>query len=336
MKLHKIWTCIIFNIMTDTNIEGNIEDNIEDKIEDNNEFIDLSSIKTKNIIDIENNVFQYRSKNYTVYYILKNNKYDAWININDCANKNNNDDIKFVDNFIKNDKNKKDILSHEQILNLYDPTNEKILHNTSFLNSHGFINLMSNGNHKTKKSIKKWLRSDLYLSDKNKPQEDINFELFFDNSTISSYFEKFVVYIGCTGKINGKYFYKYGISERIYKRVFEEHSKTYPNFEILFVQESNNRAKVEKLFGYNLKAIGLHRTHKKYGKELFTTSNKYSINDLINNMKNIIKENELNPFKEFELEIENNKTKLEIKKLEVKEKELEIEKIKLNNGIFNI
>ena len=119
----------------------------------------------------------------------------------------------------------------------------------------------------------------------------LNFNSFYDGTAISSFNNKSVMYIGYIGTIKNESTFKYGLSRKIFKRVHEQHSKSFSRFDLLFVGETDNCENVESLFEKDLKVFHLYRRHTINNKtftELFTISNKYSIDYLINLVLRIV------------------------------------------------
>lgn len=140
------------------------------------------------------------------------------------------------------------------------------------------------------------------------------------------------MYIGYIGEINGKFYFKYGLSKDVFRRDYKEHSKTFGTFEIVFIGETDNSRHVELLFEQDVKILGLHRVYKNYGREFFTVSTKYSIEYFINHMKKLIDENPLSSIIEAKKEYEQIKLNAEVEKsrleLESKKMDLQIEFMK--------
>ena len=198
-------------------------------------------------------------------------------------------------------------------------------------------------NKKLAKEIKKWLDNEVlpalvrHGAYSMQPKK-LEIKSFYDYVTISKFYGKFVVYIGYIGRINKEHVFKYGLSKNMFKRDYEQHSKNFERFEVVYIGETDNCGEVETLFGQDLKVCGLHRTYKKYGTEFFTVSVKHPIEKLIDNMKKLIVDNPLPALKEArdkltlaESKCEGYKQSEELRKLELQFKlsdnyKLELEK----------
>lgn len=167
----------------------------------------------------------------------------------------------------------------------------------------GFFNLIHHSKQKLAEEIKDWLDEEVLPAlakhgSYSIQSKKLEIKCFYDDVTISSFYGKFVVYIGYIGKINGEHVFKYGLSKNMFKRDYEQHSKNFKKFEVVFIGETENCDKVEMLFGQDLKVRKLHRTYKELGTEFFTVSTIHPIENLIDNMKQLIINNPLLSLKE--------------------------------------
>ena len=273
-----------------------------------------SDIDEPNIIDIDNNLFQYQGQIFTVFFIInKSNKWDAWVKLTE------------VTDYLKCENTAKsaNIMHYIDVLKKFGPTSRILPHkDTEFINLVGFMSLIRNtavrGN--TNMDIKEWLKTEvLPLLDEYKSpfqSKELKISSFYSEVLVSNFYEKAVVYIGYIGKINGSFFFKYGLSRHMFERDYEQHSKKFSVFEIVFIGETDNCERIELLFEQELKTLKLYRKYKSYGKEFFTVSTQYSIEFVINNMKNLIDENPLPSI----IEAKNSHEKYKLKtQLESKE-----------------
>jgi len=124
------------------------------------------------------------------------------------------------------------------------------------------MNLIHTSKKKIAKKIRRWLDNQVipalikYGTYSMQPAE-INIKLFYDSVAISIFFGKAVVYIGYVGYINGEHLIKYGLSRNIFKRDYEQHSKTFETFQVVFIGKPIivNKLKIYlrrilKFFGY--------------------------------------------------------------------------------------
>ena len=138
----------------------------------------------------------------------------------------------------------------------------------------------------------------------------LNIKLFYDDNAISFYYGKAVVYIGYIGTIKGEHTFKYGLSRKMFERDYEQHSKFFPRFDVVFIAETDNCEQIESLFEKDLKAFHLYREHvikvkKGTTTEMFTVSSKHSIESLIEHMKKLVQEYKLPAIKEANYKIDN-------------------------------
>ena len=114
------------------------------------------------------------------------------------------------------------------------------------------------------KEIKKWL-DNTFLPTIMKhgsfsiQPKSINVKLFYEMTAISNFFRKAVMYIAYVGKINGEYVFKYGLSRKMFERDYEQHSKHFDKFKVVFIGETDNCEQIENLFDNDLKIYNLHR-----------------------------------------------------------------------------
>jgi translation elongation factor EF-1beta len=179
---------------------------------------------------------------------------------------------------------------------------------------------------------------------------------FFENNDISKYDKKNVIYIGTIGYYMHEFLLKFGKTSDVIKRTGSEHKYTFGDqFKVLFVIETDNKDKVEKIFEKYIASKELDVVLNFKGKprtELFVTSNMFQIEDSILLLKKIIEENQLDSIKEkdaiiekLEYKVENNlsllieKEKTKQAQLAFKLKKIETKFIKheqKNNNMDNI
>ncbi len=170
------------------------------------------------------------------------------------------------------------------------------------------------------------------------------------NKNVSDYDNKNVFYMAYVGTINGEDIYKYGISSQIYARDYKEHRNIFQIFRLFCIEETDNTAKIEKLFEKEMHVRNLHRNltmdNKKHT-ELYTTSVEYPLDKIIKLVTDIITNNPLPVIKrandkikeltnnsditklnlEYQIKLEDTKQKeiqYKMKELEFKTRELEL------------
>ena len=180
---------------------------------------------------------------------------------------------------------------------------------------------------------------------------------FYDTNNIADYIDLNVTYIGIIGLHNGGILAKYGMSSRVFERDYNEHKKTFGSqFKIVHVEHTDNNIIVEDMFKKTIQTKNLNielEFNGKNQKELFLTSDTFTIDDAIQCMHNIANNNQIKAVKDRddkikELTYQNDKyiivekekteqekertkqAEYEFKKVEVAEKEnTERERIKL-------
>jgi hypothetical protein len=177
--------------------------------------------------------------------------------------------------------------------------------------------------------------------------KEINFPKFYDNYAISNFYNKAVLYIAYVGFINREHVFKYGLSRNMFKRDYQQHSKFFYQFDIVLILKTDN-IKLIKKFENDLKVYNLHRVIKIKNRscnELFTITNKYNIDYLIEHITNLVDKYPLPAIKSAQdkiNELQSNLSIIEsnnrIKELESQYKlsdnyqiELEIQKIQSEN-----
>lgn len=167
---------------------------------------------------------------------------------------------------------------------------------------------------------------------------------FYIENNISEFIGLNVVYLGIIGIYNG-ILIKFGKSNRVFDRDYKEHKKTFGDqFKIICVIHTDNNTVIEKIFKQLIKSKGNSidlQFNGKTQKELFTTTQMFTINDAINELEKIAESNPLKAIKdrddkikelsykyESNIGIEKEKTKQAEEK--TKQLELEIRLLELN------
>jgi hypothetical protein len=153
--------------------------------------------------------------------------------------------------------------------------------------------------------------------------------IFWAENSISDYDNKNVIYIGYIGIINNEPVYKFGKSEQVYTREFEQHQKTFEIFKMKHIEVCDNMSFIEKEFKKELKTKNLTRIleiNSKNQTELFITNSQNDINKIIQILKDLVIKYPSQIVKDSKEEIEKIKNIYEIDKLN-----LEIEYLKKEN-----
>lgn len=320
---------------------------ILEKIESDSESSE-SEEDNESIISIEENLFQYDGTQFTSFFIENQGEWDIWVKAKEVADFL---EYKKTRNAIKRHVEYENKISYEKLLKLLGAPRKDLPKNldkqTIFINMSGFFNLIHGSKQKIAKEIKRWIDNEVlptlmrYGTYSMQPAK-IKIEPIYDNVAISSYYLKAVMYMGYIGKIKGEHIIKYGLSRHMFKRDFEQHSKNFDNFQLIFIEECDNCEHIEKLFENDLKAYGLHRVKEINGKnykELFTISAKHTYESLIEHMHNLIENNPLQSIKEAKTKLivaenENYKKSEELRKLEMQFKLSENYKLELERDII--
>lgn len=250
------------------------------------------------IISVKDNLFQYEGTKFTSFFVEKDDDdWDVWLKAVEVAEyleyKSTNKAInKFVD-----DENR---LPYEKLIRIFRagelPPHKKIDKQTIFINMSGFFNLIHNSKQKLAKQIKKWIDNEVlpelmkHGSYSVQPKK-IDIKSFYNSVAISEFFMKAVMYIGYIGKRKNEHLFKYGLSRKMFERDYEQHSKHFDKFQVIFIGECNNCEQVESLFEKDMKMYGLHRQYtinSKKSIELFTISLTHTYETIIEHMKTLI------------------------------------------------
>ncbi len=166
---------------------------------------------------------------------------------------------------------------------------------TIFINESGLYSLISNLKSQKANDFRKWVTTEMLpIIRKYKSYAKlINYEHknFYDDNLISQFENKNVVYIGYVGVHNNEHIFKFGKTRNIYNRDIKKHRSNFNFFEIIYVKDCVNYEIVEKQFKKELIAKKIHRKlniRNKTDIELFTITNKISIDDIKRLMDDII------------------------------------------------
>ena len=318
------------------------------------EIKDESERDMTSIVNIADNILQYEGTRFVTFLIAKENgSYDMWIKAGDivtilrCESK--------ISNVIEAHVHKKNKVSYRDIEKKIDFSELAIVKkinyqpNTLFINLAGASSLTEGGSDENfAEKLKEWFDTDVldalsnYDSRTKQPAELI-IKLFCDEVLISDFYDKKVVYIGYIGKINGEHMFKYGRTMTIFKRDYEQHSKDFKTFKVVYIGETINYEQIEATFEHIVKQMHFHRKLKDYGKEFFTVSLEFTYEYFINVMRDLIEKdllNSSNGIKEMEHrhEIEKMKLQYELNKSDpqVRLAEELTKQKKLDNDAMNI
>jgi prophage antirepressor-like protein len=329
--------------------------------EEKSEVIELKKEKSKEeqAIDLIKNIFNYKSRKFSFIFtddekfFVKAKEIAEFLEYNDtqqAISKNVNDKYKFtLEELIKLNN----IYSVESKSGPVCQTgltwNEK---NTIYLTEPGLYQLIGKSRKTEAEAFQEYILETILpkLREKGsfslikKVILDTSFiKSFYDDNSISDYFKLNVVYLAVIGMFDGGLLIKFGKSERIFDRDYNEHRKTFGNqFKIVCIIHTDNNKEVEEIFKQTIKAKGLDRKisfNVKERTELFVTSENFTMDNAIDLMKSISEKNQLpivkekeHKIKELEYKFENDK-EIVIEKEHTKQKELELKIKELDKDI---
>ena len=241
-------------------------------------------------------------------------------------------------------------------INLSKLTNNE--RNTIYINESGIYRILLKSRLPIAEELQVWLEDEVLpqirksgsysIQCNNLIENDNNEEqIFWTENSISDYDNKNVLYLGFIGiNDNGEPLFKFGKSEQVYTREFEQHQRTFDKFQMRHIELCDNMSIVEKEFKKELKTKNLLRTLEINGKnqtELFTITPQNDINKIILILKDLIIKYPLQVVKDSKEEIEkiryiyeNDKLNLEIDKLNIEIKYLKRENENIMEAINKI
>ncbi|AQN67865.1 putative BRO-N domain protein [Saudi moumouvirus] len=302
------------------------------------------------IIDVENNIFQFEGKRFLSFFVTKEDgEWEVWIKGSEVA--------KFLDYqnpsvAINDNVEKNNLKKYESLKKIFNTNQELYTKNinkkTIFINLSGFFNLIHNSQKPLAKRIKSWIDGEVmpslikYGIYTMQPKK-INVQYFYDDNSISDFFNKNAIYIAYIGVYNGEHLFKFGLTKNIFNRDYNQHRKNFENFKVVYIGETDNCETVESLFKKELRVRYYERQFiikNKLQTELFTVTVEFTHEYFIDLMKKLIKTHKLPAIKEADDKInaltntiDIYKQSEQIKKLEYKYKKSENYKLKLQRDI---
>ncbi|AZL89718.1 Bro-N domain-containing protein [Megavirus baoshan] len=302
------------------------------------------------IIDVENNIFQFEGYKFLSFFVTKNN--GEWevilrgaevTNMLGYVNK-----TEAIHQYVE----KHNIFSIEDLKQNFgfrkDLLPKNIDKKTIFINLSGFFSLIHCSQKPFAKRIKSWVDNEVLPSLMKygiytmQPKK-INIQVFYDDNAISDFFNKNAIYIAYIGMYNGEHLFKFGLTKNIFNRDYKQHRKSFENFKVVFIGETDNCENVESLFKKELRVRYFERQcliKNKSQTELFTVTTKYTYQYFIDLMKKLIVDHKLPAIKEADDKInalssviDSYKHSEEIKKLEYQYKLSDNYKLKLQRDI---
>ncbi len=203
--------------------------------------------------------------------------------------------------------------------------------NDIFINEFGLHSLILNSKSKKVKQFEQWIIKKVIPSVRKygsyNNRVDYKHKSYYDNGMITLFEGKNVVYIGYIGMFYNEHIFKFGKTRDIYNRDIKKHRKNFNFFDIIHIKECTNHEIIEEKFKKELIAKNIYRRIKINGKkktELFTITNKISIENVIQLLENVIKYFPINK----EIEIAEKEFCLYKEKNRNLELQIEYEKIK--------
>jgi prophage antirepressor-like protein len=262
------------------------------------QYVEKDDNDNRSIIDPVENIFQYDGHKFLAFFIdEEDDEWQVWVKGSN------------VTSFLSYGNRKQAIIEHvesqnkmrfdklqELLTSLQIRSSKNIDKKTIFINLSGFFNLIHHSKKPFAKKMKSWIDNEVlpalvkHGSYHMQPKK-IDIKLFYDDVAISTFFGKAVIYIGFIGRISNEYLFKYGLSRNVFERDYNQHSKKFDMFQVVYIGETDNCEQIETLFENDLKIFGLHRQrtiNRKSQTELFTVSTKHSIEFLINHLKSLI------------------------------------------------
>ena len=336
-------------IPKDIQINNKKQKNTNDGATSSNQLVDLS------INDIQT-TFKYNNLD---ILCIKINEYDIWFKAKEAAE---GMDYKDTSHAIQDhvfDEHKKSL---DELIKL-NPVkmtgfekmkgNEK---NSIFINEAGLYCLIMSSKKPEAKAFKKYVTEIILPSIRKTGSYNVNqitdqkhtiIKSFYSENMLIDFDKKNVVYIGCF-IYNNKLYYKFGLSNDVYRRDYKEHKKTFENFEMIFVMECDNNDNVELAFKKEMTVkkvlLSLDFNDKKQIEIIDPTEN-FTIENVLDYLKYLVENMPLNAIikkdnkiKELEDKLKNNN---ELEKYEIEQKykakstvEIELGKYKIEND-FN-
>ena len=278
---------------------------------------------------------------------IKINEFDIWFKAKEAAE---GLCYKSTDKAIRDHVSNEDKITLENIIKLGPPKlgglenlshNEK---NSIFINEAGLYNLIFSSKKDEAKSFTYFVTHTIlpsirktgnYISNKSTISSiDIKQKSFYSENMLIDYDKKNVVYIGCF-IFNGKLYYKFGLSNDVYRRDYKEHKKTFEDFEMIFVMECDNNDNVELAFKKEMNVkkvlISIDLNDKKQIEIINPTEN-FTIDNVLDYLKYLVENMPLDAIVKKDIKIRELEDKLknntELEKYKI-DKEINIEKYKI-------
>lgn len=189
---------------------------------------------------------------------------------------------------------------------------------TIFLNEPGFYSIIGGSQMEKALEVRWWLYSEVMPSLRKYGCYSINtnfidYKSIFNHTQICDYINKNILYISYIGVYNNEQLFKFGWTTRAIERLTKEHPKTYDKFEVMYITECNNYAKVEQYFKGFLESRKVYRVQTINNNkqiELFSVNDKFTLETAKQKLDELIEEYKL------EVEKDNDNLNEKVKSLQ--------------------
>ncbi|NBO23289.1 hypothetical protein EBU94_08135 [bacterium] len=287
-------------------------------------------------IDIRNNYFSYKGKE--VMIIQKDN--EVWFKGNDVAKLLEYD---FPSDAVANNIQESDKTTFEKLGHDYKSTPEStkvrdytLQKNTIFINLEGLYDLIMSSRKEEAKIFRRWISHEVLPAINKFGSYSLDKEngSFYNYDDLYKYDNKNVIYIAYVGNYKNEPLFKYGISNEIYRREYQEHRKKFSTFDLLYVRVSDNNRMIESLFEKELRVKNLYREYKEEdmkSSELFTVNEHHSLDKLKMLVDELVDFYPTEETKKKDEEIKNMKHQIELMNIK---HEHEVELLKKDINFF--
>lgn len=263
-------------------------------------FIETDQNDHTSLIDPKNNMIKFNGHRFVSFFVDDPNNPDnwnIWIQGSDVASFLQYTDCDQAIKINVSDKNK---ISFEKLFELFRPllkTGSKSTDNKAiFININGFFELTNKSKKDFAVKLRYWVNNEVLPSlvktgSYHMQPLTLNIKKFYDNASITQFFNVAVMYIAYIGFHYNQHIFKYGLSRNMFRRDYKEHRKNFDQFDVVFIGECDNCEQVEKLFETEVMVSNLHRSFAVNGKnqtELFTVTTKHTYDYFIDFMKKLI------------------------------------------------
>lgn len=191
--------------------------------------------------------------------------------------------------------------------------------NTMFINESGLYKLIFKSQLPLAEKFQEWIQDDVLPSIRKNGSYSIQNDpllvenYFWSQNLITEYNNKNVIYMAYIGIHNNEQLFKFGISEQISVREFDQHKKNFDEFKMVAIELCDNKRIVENKFKEIIKSLGIIRKitiGKQNHTEIFTVTPQFSLAKLIEILKECVINNPLPIVIDLNKKIDDIKLKL--------------------------